>query len=185
MHIRTIILLVLFPTLANAQFGRPILDSLLNVLPTLKEDTNKVNVLAHISANYSRIDAGKGIVAGQQGAALARRLNWPPGIAFSMNSLGLCYIADAEYAKALACLDTASNVNEKIGNKAGLLLNYMNEAAVLDRQGYFSRATRTIRGDCRKWHKRIRPSPDPRLRRCHRRYDRCANPARGRNDLFT
>jgi signal transduction histidine kinase len=141
MRIWTLLFVFLLPIAVTAQgFGKPILDSLLRVLPALKEDRRKVDALVRISSAYSRIDARKGIQAGLEAEALAKRLNWPRGIATSMNSLGLCYTSNVEYAKALACYDTMMTVSEKDGYKQGILLSLMNIAVVYNQQGYYSRA---------------------------------------------
>jgi signal transduction histidine kinase len=141
MRIWTLLFVFLLPIAVTAQgFGKPILDSLLRVLPALKEDRRKVDALVRISSAYSRIDARKGIQAGLKAEALAKRLNWPRGIATSMNSLGLCYTSNVEYAKALACYDTMTTVSEKDGYKQGILLSLMNIAVVYNQQGYYSRA---------------------------------------------
>jgi signal transduction histidine kinase len=141
MRIWTLLFVFLLPIAVTAQgFGKPILDSLLKVLPALKEDQNKVNVLVRISSAYSRIDARKGIVAGLEAEAVAKRLNWPRGIATSMNSLGLCYTSNVEYAKALACLDTEYTISVKDQYKQGMLLALLNDAVVYNQQGYYSRA---------------------------------------------
>src|SRR6201996_501784 len=115
-----LVLLALIPFLAEAQYGQQIIDSMLRTLPGQKEDTNKVLVLVRLSSAYSRSDAAKGISAGRQAIELARHLNWARGIINSSISLGLCYTTGVEYDKALAYLDTAYTLSEKVGNKRGL-----------------------------------------------------------------
>jgi signal transduction histidine kinase len=141
MRIWTLLFVLLLPVAVSAQgFGKPVLDSLLKVLPTLQENKSRVDALVRISSAYSRIDARKGIVAGLEAEVLAKRLNWPRGIATSLNSLGLCYTSNVEYAKALACYDTMTIVSQKDGYKEGILLSLMNIAVVYNEQGYYSRA---------------------------------------------
>ena len=55
------------------------MDSLLKVLPTLKDDKSKVDALVRIATAYSRIDVRKGIQAGVEAEALARRLQLAEG----------------------------------------------------------------------------------------------------------
>ncbi len=141
MRIWTLLFLLLFAHVAKAQtFETHVMDSLLKVLPTLKDDKSRVDALVRIATAYSRIDVRKGIQAGVEAEALARRLNWPKGIANSLNALGLCYTGNVEYAKALACYDTMTTVSEKDGYKQGILLSLMNTAVVYNNQGYYSRA---------------------------------------------
>jgi signal transduction histidine kinase len=141
MRIRTLLFVLLLPVAVSAQgFGKPVLDSLLKVLPTLKDDKSRADALGRISTAYSRIDVRKGIQMGLEAEALARRIDWPKGIANSLNSLGLCYTSNVEYAKALACYDTMTIVSEKDGYKQGVVLSLMNIAVVYNQQGYYSRA---------------------------------------------
>jgi signal transduction histidine kinase len=141
MRIWALLFVFLLPVAVSAQgFGKPVLDSLLKVLPTLKDGKSKADALVRISSAYSRIDVRKGIRAGQEAEALARRLDWPKGIANALNSLGLCYTNNVEYAKALACYDTMTTVSGKDGYKQGIVLSLMNIAVVYNQQGYYSRA---------------------------------------------
>ena len=141
MRIWALLFVLLLPVAVSAQgFGKPVLDSLIKVLPTLKDDKSRADALVRISSAYSRIDVRKGIQVGLEAEALARRIDWPKGVANALNSLGLCYTNNVEYAKALACYDTMTTVSEKDGYKQGILLSLMNIAVVYNEQGYYSRA---------------------------------------------
>jgi signal transduction histidine kinase len=141
MRIWALLFIFLLPVAVSAQgFGKNVLDSLLKVLPTLKDDKSRAEALVRISGAYSRIDVRKGIQAGLEAEALARRLNSPKDIANSLNSLGLCYTNNVEYAKALACLDTEYTVSLKDQYEQGILLSLLNIAVVYNQQGYYSRA---------------------------------------------
>jgi signal transduction histidine kinase len=141
MRIWPLLFVMLFPILAAAQnYSQLLIDSLQKVLPAIKDDKRKIDALSRISVTYSRIDPRKGIQAGLEGEALAKRINYPKGIAGNLNSLGLCYTSNAEYAKALACYDTMYTVSEQVGYKEGMLLATMNDAVVYNQQGLYSKA---------------------------------------------
>ncbi len=56
--------------------GQRRIDSLLDVLPKAKEDTNKVKLLIDLSHTYYSINPDEGIRVGKQGLTLAAELNW-------------------------------------------------------------------------------------------------------------
>jgi len=59
--------------------GQPLIDSLLTQLPRVEEDTNKVMLLNDLSLTYYSINPDEGLKFGQQGLALAEKLNWKRG----------------------------------------------------------------------------------------------------------
>src|SRR5258707_6437361 len=80
-------------TLAQKSGQDPI-DSMLRILPTLKEDSNKVKFILTMSQQYyysSKLD--EGIVYLKEGLLLAEKINWKKGIAKCNNNLGL-FISD-------------------------------------------------------------------------------------------
>ncbi len=66
-----------------------IIDSLLSELPKQKDDTNKVNLLLHISGSYHQTNnANKSIRYAEEGLEIAEKIVWERGIAKSYISLG-------------------------------------------------------------------------------------------------
>lgn len=64
------------------------IDSLLNVLKTAKEDTNKVNRLNAIGWELMNINPDTSILLSTQALQLAEKNQWKKGIANSYNQLG-------------------------------------------------------------------------------------------------
>jgi tetratricopeptide (TPR) repeat protein len=117
-------LFFLFIALPFSLFGKPqgraLTDSLSLVLPTLKEDTNKVNVLDNLSYTYYTIAPDSGIMYANQMLELAKKLKWEKGIAAAYNNLGVNSEAKMEHAAAVDNYNKAIELFEKLGNKEGL-----------------------------------------------------------------
>ena len=120
-------LFIVFPLVSLAQLqGQPFIDSLLKELPKMPDDTNKVIALGDISFNYRIIDSEKGISYGEQCLELAKKINYPRGIAKAYNSLGTCYKANSNYPMALKNYHLALSTFESQGMKnecATVLMN--------------------------------------------------------------
>ena len=84
--------LMLFSSFSGYGQRQAIIDSLLILLPEMKEDTNKVNLLKKLSFMYSEINTNAGIKYGEQGLALSKKLKWKPGISKNLNNIAMNYV---------------------------------------------------------------------------------------------
>ncbi len=55
------------------------LDSMLAILPSSKEDTNKIKLLYNISFTYFTVNPDEGILFGEQARDLSEKLKWKKG----------------------------------------------------------------------------------------------------------
>lgn len=111
------------PTDAKAMVGKQrqaLIDSMLQELPKQKEDTNKVTLLNGLAFTYWSVNAETGILYGQQGLALAAKLQWKKGIADAENKLGIDYQTVSDYPRALEYYTDALKKEEEIGNEKGI-----------------------------------------------------------------
>jgi adenylate cyclase len=118
-----VLLLALLPFWLYAQ---PNPDSLEKVLPTLTDDTNKINVLATLAKVYADANPKKSIQYGTEAASLAERQEWKPGMAAAYNSIGAAYKAMADYPKALDYLFRSLKINEELKNDVNIGRNLSN-----------------------------------------------------------
>jgi len=89
---------ILFAIEARAQ---PNIDSLKNVLPNMKEDTNKIKAMAAIAMSNRDIDPKLAIKQANEALELASRLKSKKGQAMVHNILGVCYGNTSKYPEAL------------------------------------------------------------------------------------
>jgi adenylate cyclase len=102
--------------------GQAKIDSLLNVLPQQKQDTNRVNVLNGLSFEYRKVSPDEGLTYGKTGLALATKLGWNEGIAYANNCLGVNYKNKDDHPQAMACYETALKTYENIGDKMSVAM---------------------------------------------------------------
>jgi PAS domain S-box-containing protein len=102
------------------KFGMELIDSLKYSLVTSKEDTGKVRILGKISFLYFKYDTDSGIYYAENAIALADKLKWGLGLAFSYNYLGTNYAVKGNYPKALECFDISLLKYTEIGDKQGM-----------------------------------------------------------------
>ncbi|OGS77981.1 MAG: hypothetical protein A3D31_13435 [Candidatus Fluviicola riflensis] len=92
----------------------------------MPDDTNKVNALGDISFNYRTIDGEKGILYAEKCLELAKKIDYPKGIAKAYNSMGTCYKAVSNYPMALKNYHLALSTFESQGmdnESATVLMN--------------------------------------------------------------
>lgn len=104
-------------------------DSLLQLLPTLASDTQKVKVLYDISYGYQTYNPKQGIEFGLKAISLADSLNFLRGMATSNAMVGLNYAAMGDYKNALQFQTASIKFYQETGNKkseAAMLTNIGN-----------------------------------------------------------
>ena len=95
------------------------IDSLLTLLKTDKEDTNKVIHFYIICKEYRKIgEYDKGLVYGKQALSLAQNLGFKKGIANSYGNLGVIYASQGDYPEAFKSYFSALKLYEEIRERA-------------------------------------------------------------------
>src|ERR1019366_9064393 len=91
------------------------LDSLLTLLKTDKEDTNKVIHLCTLCRQFNNVGGDdKGLVYGKQALVLAQSLSFKKGEAQSYNNIGNIYDNQGNYSEALENHFAALKLREEI-----------------------------------------------------------------------
>src|SRR4051812_33009949 len=85
----------------QASYGMEKGDSLLAVLKTAQEDTNKVNTLISLSKYYVSTDPKETIHCGELAQQLSEKLNFTKGLAFAYKSIGMGYYFQGKYLETL------------------------------------------------------------------------------------
>ena len=124
---RLLILLLLCPVILSAQKqGQQAVDSMIKMLPSAKEDTNKVKLLYSLSFTYSYTNPDEGIKYGHQALEMATKFDWGPGIGRANNCLGINYYDKSDNEQALAYFSRSISAYERTDNQkmiAGVLNN--------------------------------------------------------------
>ena len=141
-NLRFISVLFLCGVLFNSALAQnqQAIDSLLNVLKTAKEDTNKVNLLHNLGWELMYSNTDTAIILGNQALALAEKSKWKKGIAKSIGNLGTYYFFKGNYSKASDYLFKALKMDEELGNKKGIVKDLSYIGHVYFNQGDYSKA---------------------------------------------
>jgi len=115
-------------------------DSMLHVLSTQRDDTNKVKTLNSISISLSGIDPDSSILFSQQAIALASKLDWMTGEANGYTNAGTAYRIKSDYSKASDYYLKALKIGEDIGNKLIQANDLGNLGIIYYSQGDYSKA---------------------------------------------
>ncbi|MCX6246768.1 MAG: tetratricopeptide repeat protein [Bacteroidetes bacterium] len=98
--------------------GQARIDSLQQLIPKAKEDSNKVKLLNNLSFTYYKINSDEGIKLGMQSLSLAEKLHWKQGIVKANDVLGVNYhFGKADYPKALEYYLQSLKISEESGDK--------------------------------------------------------------------
>lgn len=111
------------------------IDSMLHVLSTEKEDTNRVNTLNSLASALYSAKPDTAVLLTNRAIALANKLGWEKGKALSYNNAGLQYKKGGDYRKALDYFRQSLKISEEIGNKNLQASNLSNIGSV-----FFTRA---------------------------------------------
>lgn len=102
------------------------IDSLENVLPTLKEDSTKVNTLILLGKQYRNAsNYPKSLANCGEAIDLSRKLGLKKQEAQSLNLRGITYNNMRKMAEALEDFLAAMKIREKLGDKEGISSIYM------------------------------------------------------------
>ena len=140
--LRLISVLFLCGVLFNSAQGQnqQKIDSLLNLLKTAKEDTNKVIYLNDLSGEMVYSDPDTAIILGNQALSLAEKSGDKKGIANSLGALGYYYFLKGNYTKALDYLFNALKISEELGDKKNIAAHLENIGQVYLNQGDYLKA---------------------------------------------
>jgi len=117
------------------------LDSLIRVLETAKEDTNKVKVLYRISDMLrSKYQYEKAMEYTQKSLQLSQKLDFKKYIANNYGVLGIIYTNLGNYNESLAYHQRSLAIKEKLSDKQGISNSYNNIGDVYYQLSNYSEA---------------------------------------------
>jgi serine phosphatase RsbU (regulator of sigma subunit) len=150
MFLCVVIVFIFCSSNSNAQTSA-IIDSLLRVLHSSKEDTSHVNVLNQIAQQYLSTSnnelALKYSLQAQQLAESAKRLNdgnkeviLRKGLAQAYNDIGRVYMNLGDFVKSLDYFNMSLKIRNELGDEKGIANSYNNIALIYNNQGNYQKA---------------------------------------------
>ncbi|OFY62780.1 MAG: hypothetical protein A3H98_09930 [Bacteroidetes bacterium RIFCSPLOWO2_02_FULL_36_8] len=115
-------------------------DSLLTLLKTDRQDTNKVNHLNALANLYISSEPKQALKYAQQALSLAKKINWKKGLADSYQSMGYYYYTQGDYPNTLDYWLKALRTSEELGDKNRIAANIGNIGGVYLNQADYPKA---------------------------------------------
>jgi signal transduction histidine kinase len=116
------------------------IDSLLQVLSTSKEDTNKVKTLNTLGRKLSRINPDTSIILANQALSLSEKLTSKKHIAIAYSVIGWANFVKGNYSSALENYFKELSLKEDLGDKRGIAGVLGNMGDAYYSQGDYSKA---------------------------------------------
>ena len=122
-------------------------DSLLNVISTAGEDSNKVNTYNQLAKEilFTTGEYDKAIEYAIKGAEVAHKIEFKKGEALAYNITGAAYMFQGKYTEALANYNISLQIKESIGDKKGIAGAYSNIGLVYMYQGKYPDALQNFK----------------------------------------
>ena len=99
-------------------------DSLERLLPKMKNDTSKANLLGELSYHYAFNRAEKSVKLGHEGVLLSTQLGYKKGIAYNNLSMGFGLWGVGDYSRALQTALVSLRLYEALKDREGITLVY-------------------------------------------------------------
>lgn len=110
---------------------KKLIDSVLILIKSPKQDTNLVNNYIFLCGEYRKFgDSEAALEYGNLALKLAKQLQYKKGCAYAYNNIGNIYSFRSEYPKALENYIASCKINEEMGNKKGVAACYTNIAYI-------------------------------------------------------
>ncbi len=134
-------LLLSFPLfLFSQKEGQPLVDSLLNILPGISNDKDKVVALNQLSHNYFHIKTSVGLKYASQSIEIAKKSDFKEDLADAYDGLGVNFMGKGDYDTAINCYNISQNIYEQLNNKNLIARELGNEGLVYLAQGDYPKA---------------------------------------------
>ncbi len=130
-------------TTATSAFSQDqkLVDSLAQNLSVAQEDSNKVKTFLNLARLYYQTNPDSFFLCTHQALDLARKIEWPKGIANSTNNIGLLLSDTGNHQLAITYLEESLRINREISAKLNIINNLTNLGRIYYRQGDFVKSS--------------------------------------------
>ncbi|HSN61471.1 MAG TPA: tetratricopeptide repeat protein [Ferruginibacter sp.] len=127
-----IIICVLYCCIINTSVycQQTIIDSLLKLISTAKEDSNKADALIALSNEYRGNYPAEALRYANEAKTLSEKINYSNGRGYAYKGIGLVYVLQGKYVETIESYEMALAIFDSIGNKSGVANILSNEGAV-------------------------------------------------------
>jgi len=117
-----LLLLFLYIESSGQKKGQDLVDSMLQILPNMKEDSNKINLILQMSEQmYYLSKMNDGISYLEKGLAIAEKLNWKKGIGDCYLNLGNFVGDTGNIAGARSYFEKSLEINRELNDRLNII----------------------------------------------------------------
>ena len=127
-------LVLVFACILHTNAQNPELDSLENVLP-LQDGKEKVSTLNSISWHYRQSNTARGMEMAKTALTLSEQLDYPEGLAVSLQSVGAIHEVTGAFDSALLYFTRALEFKKALGDSAEIAASFNGIGMVHDQLG--------------------------------------------------
>src|SRR6186713_1765971 len=109
-------------------------------LESASTDSARADILGHLAFNYASTDPKKGIEAGENGLAIAQRINNQKTIGDCYNGIGWCFFQKGDFKLAKEYLNKAMDAFKLTNDSCHVLVSHYNLGWVYQREANYSNA---------------------------------------------
>ena len=121
------------------------LDSLVQLLEGMQDDTSKAKLFGKLSYGYAFVQADSGLYYGQKGIQLSEKLGYKNGIAYCTQSLSMVLWALGNYSNSLQHSLKALRLFEELKNDERIAYTYFILANIYRETSDYKRALNNVR----------------------------------------
>ncbi|HUM47226.1 MAG TPA: adenylate/guanylate cyclase domain-containing protein [Chitinophagales bacterium] len=110
-------------------------DSLINLINSAGEDSNKVQLLNSLSKSFFADNPDSAVIIGTASKKLAEKIKYEAGLALALKNIGIGYYLQGKYVEAINNWQQALDVYSSIGDVTGVANMLSNQGAVYFNQG--------------------------------------------------
>jgi tetratricopeptide (TPR) repeat protein len=116
------------------------IDSLINLLPTSKEDSTLVKLYTDIAWAYRLSTPDSSLIYGEKAILLARKIKYKIGEAKALSNMGVALRIKGNYEKALSMYMAALSIGDSLNDDKGISHLYNNIGVIYRTQGLMDKA---------------------------------------------
>lgn len=120
--------------------NQTVIDSLKQVIPIEKQDTNLVKLFLKLGDQYQHTIPDTALFYYQKALALSKRIKAENFTSKCLNKKGIIHFYSGSYDEAIDCYLQSLKINEELGDKQGMAKCYNNISLIYSNQGSYDKS---------------------------------------------
>jgi signal transduction histidine kinase len=127
-------------TVSAQKTGQALIDSVVHIYPSIRQDTEQIKALSLIAQTYLQFDPSQGFPYTDTALLLAEKLHWKKGMARIINLKGLLTGDTGNSKQARVYFEQSMALQKEINNTSGVITSLNNIGRAYQRESNFGQA---------------------------------------------